>query len=105
MSSENLFYYRRRVKAKDEEGKETEFDVWDCFNVYHVLRAWWENQNTFSVMLADGHEEARDIEKPIVKDGKLQKHLSTRERAWYVTKIDLVPEDALRFRKLTDVEA
>jgi len=101
--SSKLFYYKREVKRKlkDQEVVDT---FWDCFNLDCVVRCLWRDGNTFVVLLNDGHEQAQDVQKPIVKDGKVKGMETKRERDWFYSQIELTLEDAIRFMDVTDVE-
>lgn len=108
-----LFYYKtlrtEKVKEKDENDKEIEKEViheqWDCFNIDCVVRGFWSGPAVFSLLLNDGHEQAGDKEVPTYNP-KGQKVGSTikRERDWFYSQVNLTKEDALRFKRLTEVE-
>lgn len=99
-----LFYYKREVKkkVKDEEVVDT---YWDCFNVDCVVRGLWRDNKTFLVLLNDGHEQAEDRQKPIVKNGKVTGMETKRERDWFYSQIELNPTDAERFMEVTTADA
>lgn len=96
MSLENLFYYRRLKDGKPVE------EIWDCFSVFRVVRGWWSSPEVFSVMLDDGHEEARDAERTFTRNGK-PKTEQIRERGWYLTQIDMCRQDGERLKKATEL--
>ena len=99
----SLFWYRRQVKTKDEEGKDIHVLVWDCMNIKCIIRGHWVNEKTFSVLLNDGHEQADDVEKAVVKNGKTVGTETKRERAWFVSQIEICYEDALRLAYIAGV--
>lgn len=100
----HLFWYKRQVKVKakeeGEEEKEILVQVWDCLNINCIVRGHWVNENTFSVLMNDGHEQADDVEKAIMKHGKVTGKEVRRERAWFVSQIEIGAEDALRLCKI-----
>jgi hypothetical protein len=100
MSTDHLFYYTRKVPAKDKDGQDLILKVQDFFNVHRVLRGWWHNAEEFHVMLDDGHEEARNKEIQLQGGKKIQ---TGRERDWYFTQITLEREDAERLKKFTEM--
>jgi hypothetical protein len=98
----NLFWYRRQVKTKDEEKRDILVQVWDCLNVNKIVRGHWQNETTFVVMLDDGHEQADDVEKAVIKHGKPtgEKKIE-RQRSWFISQIELCYEDAERLARVT----
>src|ERR1051326_6784363 len=107
-----IFFYKRitkqNVKEKDEEGKEIVKEVekshWDCFNINKVVRGLWKTDDTFSILLDDGHEQSQDQRVPILaKDGHTAKGYEVkRVRDWYFSQIDLMKDDAERFKDLVE---
>lgn len=100
----NQFFYKRTIKNKD--GTESEF--YDCFNLSCVIRGFWAGDNKFVLLLNDGHE----ISEPTYKkdnNGKLifgKNNLPVEEkrtREWVVSQIELVKEDAIRFREICEM--
>jgi hypothetical protein len=98
MSTETLFYYRRI--SQDKEGRLIVSDIWDCFHVHRIVRGVWASEEVFSVRLDDGHEEARDAERKVGAKGKVQ---IVKERAWYVSQVEMCREDALRLQAATEI--
>jgi hypothetical protein len=108
----DLFFYQREVKVPietgevDEKGnpvKATEIQiVWDFFNLNCLIRGHWTSKDIFTVMLNDGHEQADDVQKPIFKNGKVTGVETKRERAWFMSQIELNKEDAERLRSVTE---
>lgn len=113
----DLFFYKREVTVKEknpeynpeaQDPKVPEFIdklqvVEDCFNLNCVIRGHWKNLETFTVMLNDGHEQADDVQKPTFKNGKFNGMEIKRERAWYMSQIDLSREDFERLRVATEL--
>lgn len=108
-----LFYYKREVKntvpVENPVEGEPKFKVVtsfveDCFNVNKVIRGHWVSENTFTVMLDDGHEQADDVEKPKLNAKKQVVGVEVkRERGWYMSQINLDKEDAERFKRITEL--
>lgn len=96
MSLESLFYYRR--VSEDKQGNIIVSDVWDCFHIHRIVRGVWSSEQVFTIRLDDGHEEARDVARP----GKNGKTTMVKDRAWYVSQVDLCKEDADRLRKVAE---
>lgn len=104
-----LFYYKREVKDSVPVENPVEGEpkykivtsyVEDCFNVNKVIRGHWVSKDTFTVMLDDGHEQADDVEKPKLNAKKQVVGVEVkRERAWYMSQINLDREDAERLKK------
>lgn len=108
----DLFYYQREVKSKEANGvnadgtphmEEVIQTVWDCFNLNCVIRGHWVSEDTFAILLNDGHEQAEDVSKPVFKNGKVVNVELKRERSWVMSQIELKKEDAERLRKVTDI--
>jgi len=107
-----LFWYnvrkQRNVKATDEEGKAitkvVEEDYPECFSLSSVIRAVWMDEKTLAVLLNDGHEQAEEVQRPVVdkKTGKIVGQELKRERNWVYSQINLTGDDIKRFREITD---
>lgn len=102
----DLFYYQTLVKrkVKNEDGVEIEVEdvYWDFFHLSEVVRGRWVSPEKFIVILKDGHEQADDIQKPIFKNGKISGVETKRERAWFVSQIELIKEDVERLRLIAE---
>lgn len=98
----NLFYYKAFILSNEinEETKQPKIEeVEDAFEMNLVSRCRFYPDGGGTVLLSDGHEISKDIEKVINKKGDKQVH---RERVWVQSEVRLLPDDAARFKKLTD---
>lgn len=101
-----MFFYRTRdVLRHKQEDKEGIIEHWDCINLYDVVRGWWEDMETFILMMKDGHEEA--MEKDMPQKTRLEyinnKRDIPRERKWAVSYIKLHGIDIDRYRMASEL--
>lgn len=94
------FFYKKDLGDKKEEITKPYFD---CFSIDCVVRGFWVNEETFVVILNDGHE-ATNIIKPAVrnKEGKVVGE-PIKERQYMLSEILLDYADAMRFKKLFEI--
>lgn len=85
--------------TKKMEGVKKKFK--QCFNLDMVVRGEWVRDDAFAVFLNDGHEQADDVEKPIIKNGKKVGTESKRERSWFISQIILTGEDIDKFMEVS----
>jgi hypothetical protein len=94
------FFYKR--KEKDEKSGEEKTYI-DSFNPEYAVRGFWASDEVFIVLLADGHEEAKEEPKALRNaKGEVKSWEVKRERNWYVSQISLDKEDAQRFKEITE---
>lgn len=103
-----LFYYDqvRTFEKKKEDGtsEPVVLSRKECFNISKVIRAYWDSEEKFVVILDDGHEQAENKTVPVFDSkGKIKSAKVERVREWYCSMISLTPKEAEEFEKITSV--
>lgn len=107
MGIERFYFKQFQVQQPEKVGdKPTVIQVEDSLNFLDVNRTRSYLDGTMVVLLKDGHEVDQEVQVPpqvdTTKNG-VKKVVNIKRRVWVQSEIRLIPEDAKRFKEITDI--